>query len=204
MTQSAPLRVRAVGREAVLVELDDPTGAADLAVWLRRRVDAVEVVPAARTVLIDGFDPDSIDVAALVARWRPAGEQQGGRLVTIPVVYDGADLEEVASCWRTDREGVVRRHTELEFTAAFCGFAPGFAYLSGLPADLVVPRLDSPRTRVPPGSVAIADRWCAVYPTPSPGGWRLLGRTDLNLWDVDRDPPALLAPGTRVRFEAVG
>ena len=86
--------------------------------------------------------------------------------------------------------------------AAFCGFAPGFAYLTGLPDELAVPRRQTPRTRVPVGSVALAGSWCGVYPTASPGGWQLLGHTDAPLWDVDRPQPALLAPGTRVRFVA--
>ena len=95
---------------------------------------------------------------------------------------------------------MVARHGEVEFVSAFCGFAPGFAYLAGLPEKYAVPRLDSPRSRVPAGAVGLAGAWCGVYPTASPGGWRLLGRTDATLWDPDRSRPALLAPGTRVRF----
>ena len=121
-------------------------------------------------------------------------------MIEVPVVYDGADLEDVAGRWGTDGEGVVERHGAIEFVSAFCGFAPGFAYLAGLPEQYAVPRLDSPRSRVPAGAVGLAGSWCGVYPSESPGGWRLLGRTDLTLWDPDRDEPALLAPGTRVRF----
>jgi KipI family sensor histidine kinase inhibitor len=98
------------------------------------------------------------------------------------------------------RDEVVATHTSTEFVVAFCGFAPGFAYCSGLPENLSVPRLDSPRTKVPAGSVGLAGPYTGVYPTPSPGGWQLIGRTELVLWDVDRDPPATLAPGTGVRF----
>ena len=118
----------------------------------------------------------------------------------LPVVYDGADLEDIASRWGTDVDGVVARHTGTAFVSAFCGFAPGFAYLAGLAGEYAVPRLDSPRTRVPAGAVGLAGPWCGVYPSESPGGWRLLGRTDARLWDPDRSRPALLAPGTRVRF----
>ncbi|MFI2706903.1 allophanate hydrolase subunit 1, partial [Nocardioides sp. CER28] len=97
-------------------------------------------------------------------------------------------------------EEVVDRHTSLTFTSAFCGFAPGFAYLTGLPEEWWLPRLDDPRPRVPAGAVAIAGEWCGVYPTASPGGWLLLGRTDATLWDPTAEEPALLAPGTQVRF----
>jgi KipI family sensor histidine kinase inhibitor len=123
--------------------------------------------------------------------------------VELPVVYDGADLDRVAELWSTDPRGVARRLGGLELVAAFSGFAPGFSYLSGLPAELAVPRLDSPRPRVPAGSVAIADTWCGVYPTASPGGWSLVGRTDAVTWDQAREQPALLAPGTRVRLRPV-
>ena len=120
--------------------------------------------------------------------------------MTIEVVYDGEDLHEVARITGLDPEEVVRRHRDGDYEVAFCGFSPGFAYLRGLDPALVVPRLPSPRTVVPAGSVAVADTWSAVYPRRSPGGWRLPGRTDAVLWDLARPAPALLVPGTRVRF----
>jgi len=161
------------------------------------------VVPGAHTVLFDGV-ADPARLADLLGGWQPAGARPEGDLVEVPVVYDGDDLAFVAEAWGTDVEGVVERHTAVEYVAAFCGFAPGFAYLAGLPEELGVPRLDSPRTRVPAGAVALAGTWCGVYPTASPGGWRLIGHTEAALWDVHRDPPALLAPGTRVRFRDAG
>ena len=96
------------------------------------------------------------------------------------------------------RREAVSTHAALELEVAFCGFSPGFAYVSGLPPELAVPRLETPRPRVPAGAVGIAEAWTGIYPTASPGGWRLLGHTDVALWDVDRDPPALLSPGTRI------
>lgn len=200
------VRVRPFGPTALLTEVADAADALALATWVReRRVRATEVVPAARTVLLDGLDPAEVSAtAALLESWvrepggRPAAAR--GELVEVPVVYDGPDLDDVAGLWGVSREEAVARHTGLELVSVFCGFAPGFAYLAGLPDEWAVPRLDSPRPRVPAGSVALADTWCGVYPSASPGGWRLLGRTDARLWDVERDPPALLAPGTRVRF----
>jgi KipI family sensor histidine kinase inhibitor len=100
------------------------------------------------------------------------------------------------------RDEVVTTHTGTELVVAFCGFAPGFPYCTGLPERLAVPRLDAPRTRVPAGAVGLAGPFTGIYPTASPGGWRLIGHTDLVLWDTDRDPPATLVPGTRVRFVA--
>jgi KipI family sensor histidine kinase inhibitor len=120
--------------------------------------------------------------------------------VEIPVTYDGPDLAEVARLTGLPADEVVRRHAAAEYVVAFSGFAPGFGYLTGLPAELRVPRRDSPRTAVPAGSVAVAGEFTGVYPRRSPGGWQLLGRTDAVLWDPERDPPALLVPGTRVRF----
>lgn len=205
-----PARLVPVGPAAVLVEVDDAAAALDLTRHARATgVEAREVVPGARTVLFDGVAGPG-PVEAVVASWRPVaaggavgGAVSGGGPVEVPVVYDGPDLDDVAARWGTDRDGVVAQHTALTFVSAFCGFAPGFAYLTGLPADLAVPRLDTPRSRVPAGSVGLAGTWCGAYPTASPGGWRLLGRTDATLWDADRDPPALLAPGTRVRFVAL-
>ena len=129
--------------------------------------------------------------------------QDPAAVVVVDVVYDGPDLDDVAAACGLTRAEVVARHQASAYEVAFCGFSPGFAYLRGLDPALHVPRLATPRTVVPVGSVAIADVWSAVYPRESPGGWRLLGRTGAPLWDVDRTPPALLAPGTRVRFREV-
>jgi KipI family sensor histidine kinase inhibitor len=120
--------------------------------------------------------------------------------VTLPVSYDGPDLAVVAEATGLAVDEVVRLHAATVYTAAFTGFAPGFAYLTGLPEQLQLPRRAEPRTRVPAGSVAVADVYTAVYPRESPGGWNLLGTTDAVLFDPDRVPAALLPPGTRVRF----
>jgi KipI family sensor histidine kinase inhibitor len=189
----------------VLAEVDDLGAVLGLHAALEAAgLDGVvELVPAARTVLI-AFDPGRTDATAVGSEvraldWRP-GAREDGPLVEVPVRYDGEDLDDVASLAGISREEVVRRHLAGSYVAAFCGFAPGFAYLDGLDPALRVARRDSPRTRVPAGSVAIADRFAAVYPRESPGGWQLLGRTSLSLWDVAADPPARLVPGTRVRF----
>ena len=157
--------------------------------------------PAAPTVLFDGV-ADRDGLAAPARRpGRPTGARPSGELVEVPVTYDGADLAFVADAWGTDEAGVVARHGAIEFVAAFCGFAPGFSYLSGLPEE---PRRTPPGVAAtvacPPARSAWPGPWCGVYPTASPGGWRLLGRTDAPLWDQTREQPALLAPGTRVRF----
>ncbi len=120
--------------------------------------------------------------------------------IEIPVRYDGEDLEFVAEACSLSEEEVIRRHLGTTYVAAFCGFAPGFAYLSGLDSSLKLPRRDTPRTRVPAGTVAIAATYSAVYPQESPGGWHLIGSTSTELWDVARQPPALIEPGRQVRF----
>jgi len=187
----------------VALEVDDAAAARSLAAWVAaQRMDVTEVVPAARTVLLDGV----IDIGAAretLSGWDVDRPDPGvGDLVEIPVRYDGPDLAFVAEHWAMSEDDVVATHGEIEFVASFCGFAPGFSYLAGLPDERTVPRLDSPRARVPVGSVALAGSWCGVYPTESPGGWRILGRTDVVLWNADRPEPALLPPGTRVRFVA--
>jgi KipI family sensor histidine kinase inhibitor len=197
-----PLLLRPFGHNAVLAEVAGGTQAHSLAGYARAaRVAAEEVVPGATTVLFDGV-ADGEALAAQLAGWSPASAPEPGRLVEVPVVYDGADLQDVAERWGTDVDGVVDRHTTTEFVSVFCGFAPGFAYLAGLAREFAVPRLDRPRAKVPAGAVGLAGTWCGVYPTASPGGWRLLGRTETRLWDAGRSDPALLAPGTRVRFVA--
>jgi KipI family sensor histidine kinase inhibitor len=193
---------RPVGRRALLAEVGTPEEAAALADWVRATgLGADDVVPAARSVLLDGVDP--VEAAAVLAAWAGGTAASPSRSVEVPVLYDGPDLAVVAAHWGVTPDEVVRRHTSLAFTSAFCGFAPGFAYLAGLPAAWSVPRLPDPRPRVPAGSVALAGEWCGVYPTASPGGWLLLGRTDVTLWDPAAAEPALLAPGTTVRFAAV-
>lgn len=203
----------------------------------------VDLVPAAATVLVrlrPGADPASAaaHVRAVAASTtgpgsRDRGSATGGSAtggsgdgcaadgaaeVEVPVVYDGPDLEEAAAALGTDPAGLVARHTARPWTAAFAGFAPGFAYCvqdgppgpapGGDPAAAGhgwdVPRRASPRTSVPAGSVGLAGPFSGVYPRRAPGGWQLVGRTDARLWDVERDPPALLPPGARVRFVDVG
>jgi len=193
--------VRPYGEHAALVDVDSAVEAAALAAWARDAgIHAEEIVPAARTVLFDGTDVARL--AALLADWQPRSAAVVGVLVEVPVTFDGPDLVDVAARWGVGEDEVVTRLTSYELVSAFCGFAPGFAYLAGLPSELSVPRLETPRQRVEPGSVALAGEWCGIYPTASPGGWRIVGRTDIALWDVEREPPALLAPGTRVVLRA--
>ena len=191
--------MRPYGPRAVLVDVDSALEAAALADWARvHGVVADEIVPAAATVLFDGVDAPALE--AVLAGWRAGSAGVAGAFVEIPVVFDGPDLADVAARWGVTADEVVARLASYELTSAFCGFAPGFAYLAGLPQELAVPRLETPRTRVEPGAVALAGSWCGIYPSASPGGWRIVGRTDAVLWDVEAVPPALLAPGTRVRL----
>ncbi|WP_190089798.1 5-oxoprolinase subunit PxpB [Streptomyces melanogenes] len=200
------MRTLPVGDRALLVELDSGADAEALhAELLRRRAAGSlppvrEIVPAARTVLLDGLD-DPAGLAALLPGWEVAAPRADtGAVVEIPVRYDGPDLAEVARAWGVSPEAAVRIHHAAEFRVAFCGFAPGFGYLTGLPERYGVPRRATPRTSVPAGSVALAGPYTGVYPRSSPGGWQLVGSTDAVLWDPEREPAALLAPGTRVRF----
>jgi KipI family sensor histidine kinase inhibitor len=202
---SRPAVVRRVGRDALLIEVDGDAVPAWYAELCRRReageLTATEIVPAARTVLLDGV-PDTDRLATAIPGWSPPPVDAAPPAppLCVPTVYDGPDLADVADRWGMSPEAAVKTHTSIEFRVAFCGFAPGFAYLTGLPPELHVPRHDDPRPRVPAGSVALAGEYAAVYPAASPGGWRLIGRTDLVLFDLAADPPARLAPGTRVRF----
>jgi KipI family sensor histidine kinase inhibitor len=194
------------GDRALLLEAPGGADAGALAAALERAPlpGQEELVPAARTVLVR-LDrvPTGRDVAAL-QRLRPVAPSGRGavREVVLDVLFDGPDLAEVAELTGLDVGTLVDALTTTRLTAAFGGFAPGFAYLTGLPDDLQVPRRATPRTRVPAGAVGLAGPYAGVYPRASPGGWQLVGRTDAVLFDVDRDPPALLSPGTSVRFRA--
>lgn len=199
MPTGASLEVRQVGAHAALVAVGSPAAALALSLWLRERVQALDIVPAAATVLVDGIT--AADLAAVVHHWDGAVAAASGPLVEIPVVYDGPDLASLATVLGMSAVELVAAHAGGEHVVAFCGFAPGFGYLTGSPWD--VPRLSSPRARVEPGSVALAGTWTGVYPSASPGGWQLIGRTDVVLWDPSRESPALLSPGIRVRFRPV-
>jgi len=193
MLDTGRVNIRDVGWSAALVECSAPLS---VAAWLTERLDAVDIVPGERTVLVDGASAAS--VSAALAGFVPSAPSGPSRLVQLPTVYDGEDLGLAAEHLSVSPEALVARHLATEFTVAFCGFAPGFGYLTGLP--WTVPRLPAPRPRVPAGSVGLAGPYTGVYPSASPGGWLLVGRTDVRLFDVDASPPALLMPGTRVRF----
>jgi KipI family sensor histidine kinase inhibitor len=199
------MRILRYGRAALLVELSGTDEVMGLYRALSRSTPpgVVDLVPAARTLLVT-FDPQHASVEALtqvVERVDPAaGVDAPAGTVELRVSYDGPDLDAVADGTGLSRAEVVRRHTGAEYVVAFCGFAPGFAYLTGGDPALRVPRRASPRTSVPAGAVGLAGEYTGVYPRPSPGGWQLIGHTGAPLWDTDREPPALLTPGTRVRF----
>lgn len=205
------MRVLPSGSSGVLLECRDLDEVLGLyAALLDDTPDGVvDVVPAARTVLLV-IDPDAttpgrvraaVEGREAVARDRSGAD--GQEVLEVPVVYDGEDLGDVADILGCDRDEVVRRHTTGLWTVAFCGFAPGFGYLTADDGEWDLPRRGSPRTKVPAGSVALAGEFTGVYPRASPGGWQLIGRTDLPPFDLDRDPPAVLSPDTRVRFVAV-
>jgi KipI family sensor histidine kinase inhibitor len=202
------VRVLPCGDRALLVEVAGLAEVAAVRAALERAplTGQQELVPAARTVLVRlDRAPTDADAALLRGlRPEPAPDAGAGDLVEVPVVFDGPDLDEVGR--RTGRSvpALVEELTAAELEVAFGGFAPGFAYLSGLPAELHVPRRATPRTRVPAGSVGLAGPFAGIYPRASPGGWQLVGRTDAVLFDVDREPPAMLRPGLRVRLREVG
>jgi KipI family sensor histidine kinase inhibitor len=200
------VRVRPVGERGLLVEVEELETVHRLHAALRQLAPpgVVELVPAYRTVLIVA-EPDwggMLDelAATLPELELPPAEAVAGETVEVPVRYDGEDLPEVARLTGLEAAEVVRRHTAPEYTVAFLGFSPGFPYLVGLDPALEVPRRDTPRTSIPAGSVGLAGNQTGIYPTASPGGWQLIGRTELKLFDPGRDPPALLAPGAHLRF----
>lgn len=198
------MRILTASDRALLVEAADLDEAMRLTLAWADVPVIDELIPGARTVLVR-FDPLRVPATELAALLRAttvdAGELPHAGEVTIPVQYDGEDLADVADLLGVSTEEVVARHLAAEWQVAFSGFAPGFGYAVGSDPLFDVPRRSSPRTRVPGGSVALAGHFTGVYPRESPGGWQLIGRTDAVMWDIRRDPPALLAPGTLVRFE---
>jgi KipI family sensor histidine kinase inhibitor len=202
---STELTTRRCGDTGLLIELDgnDRVHAFAASVRAADIEGLTDLVPALDTLLLV-IDPELTSPAAIEARVReleilprPAG---GRRVVQIPVVYDGEDLAWVARHCRLDEREVVRAHTETPWRVAFCGFAPGFAYLIGGDHRLRVPRRSESRVSVPAGAVALAGEFSAVYPRRSPGGWQLLGHTTHAMWDTGASPPALLIPGYDVQF----
>ena len=209
--------VRPVGEAAVLLEWTeiDETAARRKALAVvahleRRPPDGLRGWTLGARSLLAAFDPAVFDergFAAAAAAWEnDFAAIAPGTLHEIPVCYGGAggiDLAELAAERGISTEAFAERHASVEYRVAFLGFAPGFAYLAGLPEDLAAPRLPSPRTQVPRGSVAIGGAYTGIYPESGPGGWRLIGRSPVALFDARRDPPAVLAPGDRVRFVAI-
>ena len=201
--------IRSFGEAALLVEVESPGRAQALASSLGDDppTGVLEAVPGMESVLVelDPLGPEPIAVIpGLVERLAAVGADVAvGALHTIPVVYDGPDLEKVASLTGLTPADVIDAHSGNVLRVLFCGFAPGFAYLGDLPPALRVDRLATPRTRTPAGSVAIAGAMSGIYPADLPGGWRVIGRTDVTLFDPHRDPPALLRPGDRVQFKPI-
>lgn len=200
------MRWRRYGEHAALLDcasLEEMSAAR--ATLIEAALDGVEeIVPGARTLLVVASTGALEAARSLLASadldHPPAGD---GREVVLDVQYSGEDLSLVAEDAGLSVDEAIALHTSAVYTVAFTGFAPGFGYLAGLPAELQQPRLSSPRTRVPAGSVAIADEYTGVYPRESPGGWRLIGYTEATLFDPVAEQPALFTPGLRVRFRSV-
>ncbi|HUB68933.1 MAG TPA: allophanate hydrolase subunit 1 [Acidimicrobiales bacterium] len=202
------MRFLPAGPSALLVELSNQDEVLAFAEEVARRREGgwgstiSDVVPGARTVLLDGARRPA-ELAEEIAGWtfQPAQREQAVP-VEVQVRYDGPDLADVAAHWGVSEREVGEIHASLSHRVAFCGFSPGFAYIDGLGERWKVPRRPTPRPQVPGGSVAVGGAYTGVYPRSSPGGWQLIGHTDLVLWDDARQPPALLGPGTPVRFTA--
>jgi len=200
------VNLRPAGERALLIEVEELATVHRLHAALRQLhlPFVVDLVPGYRTLLVVAHPDRGGALDELAARLPdlelPPADAVAGDPVEIPVTYDGEDLPEVAELTGLDAEEVVRRHTAPEYTVAFLGFSPGFPYLVGLDPALEVPRRDTPRTSIPAGSVGLAGTQTGIYPTASPGGWQLIGRTEVVLFDPERDPPALLGPGSRLRF----
>lgn len=196
-------RTLPMGDRAVLLEVADLNEVLALAAAARELPEVADIVPGARTVLLHAHAGVSVDALRHVVqtlRPEPVAENAGGDPVTVHTVYDGPDLADVAELTGLSEDEVIQAHTGTPWRVGFGGFAPGFAYLVGGDSRLHVPRREQPRTRVPTGSVGLAGEYSGVYPRESPGGWQLIGHTELALWDLSREPPALLQLGGLVQF----
>lgn len=204
-----PVSVLSYGDRALLVELggtERVVGYVD-ALLARALPGVADVVPAAETVLVvaSGATPLAAlrtELEAVEPRSSSASTTEQAETVEIAVRYDGPDLADVARLTGLDEAEVVAAHTGSLWRVAFGGFAPGFGYLVGGDPRLHVPRRDSARTAVPAGAVGLAGEYTGVYPRESPGGWQLIGTTRERMWDLDREPPAVLRPGAVIRFVA--
>ena len=207
------LRVQPLGDTALLAELGSRldtalnTRAIALAAALKKRRDVRQAIAGYASVTVQ-FDPDLATLESLAAAIKRLATKrppmaEPGRLHRIPVIYDGPDMQEVAERLKLSPEKIIEVHTRPIYRAFLVGFVPGWAYLGPLPEELEVPRRHVPRTQVPPGSVAIAGRQTGIYPLPTPGGWRLIGRTSVKLFLPDSDPPCLFRAGDRVKFFAI-
>lgn len=208
---SRRVQILHAGSRALLIAPEDHTRVDALASTLRDGglAGISDVLPAAQTILVT-TEPhvelraleQSIQRAIATADDVDTKAVLDTELIRIPVSYEGSDLEDVASILGISVEAVVQEHTSRTWTCAFVGFAPGFAYLVSSTPGLVVPRREQSRTAVPPGAVALADGYSAVYPRRSPGGWQIIGATAASTWDLARSQPALIRPGCRVQFYA--
>lgn len=213
------LTIRPLAESGLLVELGDTIDApmvgrvSALTALLDEAAlpGVLDIVPSYTTLLID-FDPEQTDQAIISAEVERFCHELTNhdppptREVTIPVAYGGElgpDLPGVATHTGFSADEVIARHAAADYVVAFMGFAPGFAFLSGLPPELATPRIAPPRTRVPIGSVGIGGGQTGIYPLVTPGGWRLIGRTPLRLFALEREEPFLLAPGDAIRFEPI-
>jgi KipI family sensor histidine kinase inhibitor len=200
------------GEHAVLVDVGELDEVLALTHAVREAIAAgtagftevVDIVPAASTVLVVVADEARVPALRQALATLPAADlgemAASGQVIEIPVRYDGPDLADVSELTGLSMEEIIDAHTGTDWRVAFGGFAPGFAYLSWGDPRLAVPRRREPRTSVPSGAVGLAGEFSAIYPRSSPGGWQLIGRTDVVVFDIDRESPALLQPGMAVRF----
>ncbi|MFK5634162.1 MULTISPECIES: allophanate hydrolase subunit 1 [unclassified Ornithinimicrobium] len=201
------MRILPSGSRGLLLELDSLQEVLEMyAALVDEDLPVLDLVPAGRTILVVGDRTTELgELATRVARVEPGEHRRSGAApVTVPVRYDGEDLADAARLLELPVDELVRRHREEEWTVAFCGFAPGFGYLTGARFRWHVPRRPSPRTRVPAGALALAGEFTGVYPRESPGGWQLIGHALVDVFDLGRDPASLLAPGARVQFVEAG